>query len=115
MRRAVVAALVAGVAAVVLLGRARVQPVGRSATTERGAPGRPDSLDDTAVTATSDATPARGRPRSLRGTRIDGGLVVDADGRFVATIDARRLFDYFLTASGEVPADLLRARILREI
>jgi lipase chaperone LimK len=59
--------------------------------------------------------PSVARPRSLRGTRVDGGLVVDESGHFVPTLDARRLFDYVLTASGELsPADL-RARIVHEI
>jgi len=57
----------------------------------------------------------RSRPRSLRGTRTDGGLVTDADGHFVPTIDARRLFDYFLTATGEIPADAIHTRIQQEI
>jgi len=56
-----------------------------------------------------------GRPRSLRGTRIDGGLAVGADGHFVPGPEARRLFDYFLTASGEEPPDRTRARIVAEI
>jgi lipase chaperone LimK len=54
-------------------------------------------------------------PASLRDTRVDGGLAVDASGRFVATPDARRLFDYFLAASGEEPDDVLVARIRAEI
>jgi lipase chaperone LimK len=64
----------------------------------------------------ADTDGARGpRPRSLRGTRIDGGLVVDASGRFVATPDARRLFDYFLATAGEEPAADIRARIVAVI
>lgn len=65
-----------------------------------------------AVAAPERAAP---RPASLRGTRVDGGLVTDADGRFVATPDARRLFDYFLAASGEEPEAVLVARIRAEI
>ena len=56
-----------------------------------------------------------GRPRSLRGTRVDGALAVDAHGRFVAGPEARRLFDYFLTASGEEPPERTRSRIVAEI
>jgi lipase chaperone LimK len=55
------------------------------------------------------------RPRSLRGTRVDGGLAVDAAGRFVATPDARRLFDYFLATAGEEPPERIRARIVAAI
>jgi lipase chaperone LimK len=55
------------------------------------------------------------RPRSLRGTRVDGGLAVDARGRFMATPDARRLFDYFLATAGEEPRETIRARIVAAI
>lgn len=54
-------------------------------------------------------------PASLRDTRVDGGLATDASGRFAPTPDARRLFDYFLAASGEEPDDVLIARIRAEI
>jgi lipase chaperone LimK len=50
-------------------------------------------------------------PGSLAGSEPDGGLVRDADGRFVPTRDALDLFDYFLAASGEEPDDRIRARI----
>lgn len=55
------------------------------------------------------------RPASLRGTRVDGGLVTDAAGSFVATPDARRLFDYFLAASGEESEADIVARVHAEI
>ena len=55
------------------------------------------------------------RPRSLRGTRVDGGLAVDTGGRFMATPDARRLFDYFLATAGEEPPERTRARIVAAI
>ncbi len=50
-------------------------------------------------------------PASLAGTRPDGALVRDADGRFVPTHDALDLFDYFFSASGEEPDARIRARI----
>jgi hypothetical protein len=50
-------------------------------------------------------------PASLVGSRPDGALVRDADGRFVPTRDALDLFDYFFTASGEEPDAVIRARI----
>src|SRR5262249_56530534 len=55
------------------------------------------------------------RPRSLRGTRVDGGLAVDAGGRLMATPDARRLSDYFLATAGEEPPERTRARIVAAI
>jgi len=57
----------------------------------------------------------RPRPRSLRGTRIDGGLAVDASDHFVVTPDARRLFDYFLATAGEERDADIRARIVAVI
>lgn len=54
-------------------------------------------------------------PASLSGTEVDGGFVVDAQGRLVVTPDALDLFDYFLSASGEEPLEQIRARIEREI
>jgi len=61
----------------------------------------------------TEAPPAR--PASLRGTSVDGGLVVDAAGHFVPTPDARRFFDYFFAASGEEPEATIVARIRAEI
>lgn len=50
-------------------------------------------------------------PASLAGTAPDGGLAVDAAGRFVPTRDALDLFDYYLSASGEESDERIRARI----
>jgi lipase chaperone LimK len=117
MRRALLATLVALLAAGVLLGRSRARPDLRPDGQE---PALGVSARQEPTTATA-GEPPRGeagslaRPRSLRGTRVDGGLATDADGHFVPTLDARRLFDYFLTASGEVSDDALRARIQYEI
>jgi lipase chaperone LimK len=68
-----------------------------------------------AMTAPAAATPATpppaAPPASLRDSEVDGALVLSADGRFVATPDAIRFFDYFLSATGEEPLPALRARI----
>src|SRR5512144_31870 len=119
MRRAVVLTFVALGAAGLWLGRgprprqpARIVPApARADVVARDVPpgavgGRPSDV------VPLDAAP---RPRSLRGTRVDGGLAVDADGRFLPTRDARRLFDYFLTATGEATDAEVRTRIEREI
>lgn len=50
-------------------------------------------------------------PASLHDTDVDGDLVVDADGRFVVTVETRRLFDYFLSATGEESDDVIVERI----
>jgi lipase chaperone LimK len=118
MRRVVLATLVAVVAAGVLLGRSGPQPEPQPARSEPAAAAASANRDPTiqgAGKAARGTVEPLARPRSLRGTRVDGGLATDADGHFVATLDARRLFDYFLTASGEVSDEALRARIQHEI
>jgi lipase chaperone LimK len=70
----------------------------------------------TPAAARDDAAATIGpRPHSLRGTHVDGGLAVDVAGRFMATPDARRLFDYFLATAGEEPPERIRARIVAAI
>ena len=54
-------------------------------------------------------------PPSLRGSEPDGALSVDASGRFVPDRGALARFDWFLSATGEEPADALRARIVRHL
>lgn len=118
MRRAVLATLVAVLAAGVWLGRSRTTPDVRVDAAGRDAAEATSTADAAASAASDSANTGREplvRPRSLRGTRVDGGLATDADGHFVPTLDARRLFDYFLTASGEVPDEDLAARIRYEI
>jgi lipase chaperone LimK len=75
-------------------------------TDDATAPIRPDAV----APATTSA-----RPASLRGTRIDGALELDPLGHFKANANARRLFDYHLTTSGELPLDEIRARIVAVI
>jgi lipase chaperone LimK len=87
-------------------------PAARLAATDASSP---VARTDTAAPPAEAGSALAGRPRSLRGTRIDGGLPVGADGHFVPGPEARRLFDYFLTASGEEPPDQTRARIVAEI
>jgi len=53
-------------------------------------------------------------PRSLRGTEVDGGFDLDADGRFLPTERALWLFDYFLSTIGELDLDGIRARVRAE-
>jgi lipase chaperone LimK len=119
MRRSLrvgLAVAVLGAAAIGLTRRGDA-PIGRHAGPSRVTASA--TGDEMAGGTTSGAAlppdPSARRPRSLRGTRTDGGLVVDADGRFVPTLEARRLFDYFLTTEGELPLDALRARIVRAI
>lgn len=52
-----------------------------------------------------------GLPASLRDTEVDGELEVDANGRLKITNGIRRVFDYFLSATGEESLESLLARI----
>lgn len=54
-------------------------------------------------------------PRSLQGTEIAGGLGADADGHLILGRGILELFDYFLSAVGEEPLSVIRARIVAEI
>lgn len=117
MRRTLGVVLVLGLAGVAaVIGSHRSS----DPTAPHGSPGdsiQADQADET-DTPSSIARPAdqtARRPRSLRGTRTDGGLLLDTDGRFVPTLEARRLFDYFLTTEGEAAPEAVRARIVREI
>ncbi|MBF0118344.1 MAG: hypothetical protein HQK79_05870 [Desulfobacterales bacterium] len=50
-------------------------------------------------------------PNSLKGTEIDGNLVVDDSGKLIINKDIRYCFEYFLSASGEEPIETIRGRI----
>ncbi len=114
-RRALGVLATAVVVAVALRARHPAPPAPRRAPVPESV--ARDPLRTTSGSSDDAETPATkpGRPRSLRGTRVDGALAVDANGRFVAGPEARRLFDYFLTASGEEPPDRTRSRIVAEI
>ncbi len=50
-------------------------------------------------------------PASLRGTDVDGSLEEDAAGNLKITRGVRNLLDYFLSARGEQPDDVLQDRM----
>jgi lipase chaperone LimK len=86
----------------------------------RGASPAPDPLAARAeaVREAAQASPPPAPPdapvASLRDTEVDGHLALDGD-RFRPDRAALRLFDYYLSASGEEPETSLRARIVAEI
>ena len=59
--------------------------------------------------------PSRRRSPFLQGTEIDGELDLDAKGHFAPNPQARALFDYFLSATGEESDDVIRARIVTHV
>jgi lipase chaperone LimK len=117
MRRYALLVAAAVVAAAVLFGRgAGRQPVRVAGRTLTPAPaGGGEAAAPAGGDADGGASTLGRRPRSLRGTRVDGGLGVDAAGRFVPTLDVRRLFDHFLAASGEEAPGRTRDRIVAAI
>lgn len=58
------------------------------------------------------STAAGMRADSLRGSEIDGGVRLGADGRVAPDRELRRLFDYFLSRLGERDATQIRADLL---
>jgi len=50
-------------------------------------------------------------PRSLKGTQIDGEIIIDENKQLVITEGLRRLFDYFLSALGEEDETVITARV----
>lgn len=83
-----------------------------------GAPVRPAVATAPPARAPQAAPPTAADPAlapSLAGTRVAGGLPVDAGGHLVVVPEVRELFDWFLAAGGEVPPEVLRARLEAEI
>jgi lipase chaperone LimK len=130
MPRARWIALLAGLA---LAGIAIVETLNRSSEDQRprrspvadseGVPGAESPPLDlgaqTAAPGVSAALPMAEAPApvsatSLVGANVDGAFEVDASGHFVPTASAVRLFDFFLSAEGEIPARDLRQSVQRE-
>lgn len=87
-------------------------------------PAEPDAAPAPAVEAApgggpdphASRSPARTAvPPSLAGSEVAGALAVDADGAFVPGPEALELFDWYLSATGEEPDDVLEERIRAEI
>ena len=54
-------------------------------------------------------------PASLKGTQVDGEIIIDENKQLVVTEGLRRLFDYFLSAIGEEDEAVIFARVERYI
>ena len=68
-----------------------------------------------APAAPADVAPPAPLPASLRDTEVDGALGVDARGGLLVNPETRVFFDYYLSASGEEPLAVLRARLVAAI
>ena len=73
---------------------------------------RPDAAPVPKVSAEPNLFPL---VRSLEGTRPDGDLAVAADDTLVPDASLLRLFDYYLSATGEKTLDAIRAEIENEL
>lgn len=51
-------------------------------------------------------------PHSLKGTQVDGEIIIDENKQLVVTNGLRRLFDYFLSAQGEESLAVIRLRVI---
>jgi len=108
------AAIVAAALLALALGLALLRDGERRGT----APAPAEDPAPDALAAPPAARPAPSEiplPDSLAGTSVDGDLRQDARGGFVPGPEALALFDYFLAATGEEPAERIRARIVAEI
>ncbi len=56
-----------------------------------------------------------GMPASLQGSKPDGEVTLDVSGRVMTTLGMRRLFDYFLSAIGELDVPAIRALLLTHV
>lgn len=65
----------------------------------------------TSATGATAASPAD----SLRDTEVDGGVRVDAQGRPLPDRELRRLFDYFLTRTGEQSPEAIRVALIAHL
>lgn len=90
--------------------RSATSPASESATpeaTRNGASSQPrlvsaNQEDVEAAYATQQEWEDEPFAASLKGTRIDGSLKADAQGRLIVDLETRDLFDYFLNTVGEV-------------
>ncbi len=62
-----------------------------------------------------DAARAPGLPASLQGTTPDGEVTLNTQGRILPTLGLRRLFDYFLSAIGELDVPAIRALLIAHV
>jgi lipase chaperone LimK len=67
-----------------------------------------------AASACNEAEVSERWSRSLGGTETDGVLRTDADGRLIVDHQTRWLYDYFLTAEGELGPETIRAQVVAE-
>lgn len=91
------------------------EPSGRTARVAaepRATPLQPEEAVASSAAQRLPQVNAATREDSLRGTDVDGGVRLDANGRLLADRELRRLFDYFLARLGERTPEQIRADLL---
>lgn len=84
-------------------------PLAQALLAGKGAVAAPGAMGNAAPSPGSPLPPL---PTSLQDTEEDGAVLVDASGHLVTSPDLRRFFNYYLSATGEESASLIRERIL---
>jgi lipase chaperone LimK len=95
-----------------LSGRDRGAAITTSAVTEVR------DIDPPPAAAVSAGAPTGGagaRADSLRDTEVDGAVRVDAQGRPRPDLELRRLFDYFLSRTGEQTPEAIRVALIAHL
>lgn len=72
---------------------------------------KPLAEGEQALAVTDFKTGEENLPRSLKGTTVDGDIIIDENNKLVPTRGLRRLYDYFLSALGEETSDTIDARV----
>jgi lipase chaperone LimK len=75
----------------------------------------PASVKAAVATLAKQAAPQEATPASLRGTDEDGSLATDESGNLVVGPGILAFFNYHLSATGEIDAATIQARILARI
>ena len=74
-----------------------------------------DSVSTRMRSPDADDLRTSGLPASLQGSQVDGEVRFDEAGRVVASIELRRLFDYFLSVIGELDLPAIRDLLLAHV
>ncbi|MDH3685068.1 MAG: lipase chaperone [Myxococcales bacterium] len=112
-----VLAAVLGLAALALFSGPAGEPVVPGSAAQRAVAGEAAAESGSVFRAAERRPLSTGAelPPSLRGTEVAGALRTDAAGHFVPDRAAFELFEYYLSATGEVAEGELRERIVFEI
>lgn len=95
--------------------RATTADAATSASSRSGEAVVPADVDVSGAARTDTDTTTPPWPASLRDSEPDGAVTLDAHGRLRPSLEVRRLFDYFLSAIGELELPAIRALLLAHV